>query len=119
MNRTALVVDDDPSFRIFTRAALGSLGFEVLEAADGYQALEIVEQPRPLHLVCLDLMLPGLPGLEVCERIRSLRAVPVLVLTARSWPQDVAAAKAAGAGALLVKPVKLAALREAALALAF
>ncbi len=117
---TALVIDDDPDFRSFARQALTRLGFRVTEAGDAWAALRILAaNPRP-RLVCLDLMLPGVSGYELCEKIRSdpsLRGVPVLAVSARTHPQDVALARTVGADVVLGKPVRLGTLGSAALKL--
>ncbi len=78
-----LVVDDDPTVREVVVDYLGRSGLDVDEAADGIAALRAAEEHVP-DLVVLDLMLPGLDGLEVCRRLRARRAnLPVLMLTAR------------------------------------
>ena len=104
--QTVLVVDDEAAIAEAVRARLSSEGFEVLVAADGPQALEIAERERP-DLVVLDLMLPGMDGLEVCKRIQRDRWVPVLMLTARTEEADKVAGFAVGADDYLTKPFSL------------
>jgi len=81
---------------------------DVAEAAEGRAAILHVAVRRP-DLVCLDLMLPELSGYEVCEFMRTeerLRGVPILMMSARSLPQDRALAEQVGASSYLVKPFK-------------
>jgi two-component system chemotaxis response regulator CheY len=104
----ALLVEDDPQLRRQVRACLEELGLQVSEAGTGRLAIEALQQTPP-DLVVLDLMLPEVSGLEICELIRrapspTLRAVPVLITSARALPQDRAEAEVAGANAYLVKP---------------
>ena len=81
--QTVLVVDDEAAIAEALRARLSSEGFRVLIAGDGPQALELAGAEDP-DLVVLDLMLPGMDGLEVCRRLQAGRWVPVLMLTART-----------------------------------
>ncbi|OFV84768.1 MAG: hypothetical protein A2W26_10670 [Acidobacteria bacterium RBG_16_64_8] len=98
-----LVVDDDENLRRLIAAYLGSEGYEVQEAADGHSALAVTETEDP-QLVVLDLMLPGISGLEVARRIRAGRTTPILMLTARGSEEDVLRGFEAGADDYLVKP---------------
>ena len=85
-----LVVEDDEDIRELVRLHLEQEGFGVMEAADGRSALDLVRTKRPA-LVILDLMLPEVPGLEVCRALRAAEetaAVPVLMLTARTDEVD-------------------------------
>jgi two-component system response regulator MprA len=100
---TVLVVDDDPHIRASLRRTLGFEGYEVREAADGIGALAAVAQERP-ELVILDLMLPGMDGVEVCRRLRQIDDVPVLMLTALEKTPDRVKGLDAGADDYLVKP---------------
>lgn len=107
--RTALVVEDDPALRRFVRFLLEGLGMEVAEVAEGRAAILHVAVHQPPDLVCLDLMLPELSGYAVCEYMRSeakLRAVPILIMSARALPQDRAYAEQVGATSYLVKPFR-------------
>src|SRR3954467_7282256 len=95
---TVLVCDDEAVLRALVRAALGPVGYDVLEAADGHEALELVRRQRP-DLVVLDMMMPGWSGLEVLAEMRAEAAiddVPCLMLTARAQAGDRAAALEAG-----------------------
>ena len=104
--QTVLVVDDEAAIAEAVRARLSSEGFRVLVAADGPQALELAAAECP-DLVVLDLMLPGMDGLEVCKRLQHDRWVPVLMLTARTEEADKVAGFAVGADDYLTKPFSL------------
>ncbi|HKE54148.1 MAG TPA: response regulator transcription factor [Actinomycetota bacterium] len=104
--QTILVVDDEAAISEAVRARLSSEGFRVVLAADGPQALELADAEQP-DLVVLDLMLPGMDGLEVCRRLQTRRWVPVLMLTARTEEADKVAGFAVGADDYLTKPFSL------------
>ena len=91
------------NLRRLTAAYLESEGYEVVEAADGTAALAAVDT-HDLQLVVLDLMLPGIGGLEVARKIRATRSTPILMLTARGSEEDVLHGFEAGADDYLVKP---------------
>lgn len=82
-----LVVDDDRTVREVVASYLGAYGHDVVEADDGEQALRLAHE-RPADLVVLDLMLPGIDGLEVCRRLRARSDVPVIMLTALGAETD-------------------------------
>ena len=99
-----LLTEDDP----LTLEALGELlrleGFEVCEASSGEAALELWRSERP-DLVCLDIMMPGMDGYEVCRRLRKLdAAVPILFLSAKSEENDVIVGLELGADDFIRKP---------------
>jgi two-component system response regulator MprA len=99
-----LVVDDDPKIRAVLRRGLAFEGYVVVEAATGEQGLEKAREHIP-DLVILDVMLPGIDGLEVTRRLRSASEdVPVLMLTARDEVTDRVAGLETGADDYLVKP---------------
>jgi two-component system response regulator MprA len=101
---TLLVVDDDRRLRRALRRVLVSQGFEVETAEDGETALSRLRE-RPFDLVVLDVMMPGLDGVEVCEKLRAEGdALPVLMLTARDAVRDRVVGLEAGADDYLVKP---------------
>jgi DNA-binding response OmpR family regulator len=104
--QTVLVVDDEEAIAEAVRARLESEGYRVLVAGDGPQALEAAGRERP-DLVVLDLMLPGMDGLEVCRELQRERWVPVLMLTARTEEGDKVAGFAVGADDYLTKPFSL------------
>ena len=102
-----LVVDDERSIREAVARALRANGYDVAIAADGETALQSVYALRPQAIV-LDVMMPGVDGLEVCRRLRASGArVPVLMLTARDAIDDRVAGLDAGADDYLVKPFAL------------
>jgi DNA-binding response OmpR family regulator len=101
--RRVLVVDDEASIREVLAQYLRLDGFDVLLAADGVEALRLAEA-RPPDLIVLDLMLPGMDGIEVCRRLRAVSAVPILMLTARSEEMDKLAGFAVGADDYVTKP---------------
>jgi DNA-binding response OmpR family regulator len=104
--QTVLVVDDEEAIAEAVRARLQSEGFEVVVAGDGPEAIGLCEQVHP-DLVVLDLMLPGMDGLEVCRQIQRDQWVPVLMLTARTEEADKVAGFAVGADDYLTKPFSL------------
>jgi DNA-binding response OmpR family regulator len=104
--RRVLVVEDEEAIAEAVRARLASEGYEVGVVHDGPQAIKAVAAERP-DLVVLDLMLPGMDGLEVCREIQRDRWVPVLMLTARTDEADKVAGFAVGADDYLTKPFSL------------
>jgi two-component system response regulator MprA len=99
-----LVVDDDPKVLSLMRRGLSFAGYAPDLAADGDEALTIARD-NPPDLVVLDVMLPGLDGIEVCRRLRSTDSkLPILMLTARDRVPDRVAGLDAGADDYLVKP---------------
>ncbi len=100
---TVLVIEDEQTIAQAVAARLRSEGFAVEVATDGESGVAAHDRLHP-DLVVLDLMLPGLDGLEVCRRIQRDRPVPVLVLTARDGEDDLVTGLAAGADDYLTKP---------------
>jgi DNA-binding response OmpR family regulator len=100
---TILVVEDEADIRAAIAARLRGEGFQVELAADGLAGVEAATTHRP-DLVVLDLMLPGIDGLEVCRRIQAERPVPVVMLTARDDETDVLVGLGVGADDYLTKP---------------
>ncbi len=103
MNARILVVDDDTALSEMIGIVLRSEGFEPSFCEDGSAALEAFHNVRP-DLVLLDLMLPGMNGIEVCSRIREESGVPIIMLTARSDTSDVVKGLESGADDYVVKP---------------
>jgi two-component system response regulator MprA len=101
-----LVVEDDHRISAFLDRALVQAGYRVVVAADGPAALAQAERSQP-EVVVLDLMLPGLDGLEVARRLRTNGGVPILMLTARDGVDDRVQGLDAGADDYLVKPFAL------------
>ena len=101
-----LVVEDDADIRELIRYNLSQEGFVVEEAADGTQALEKVKRRVP-DLLLLDLMLPGMPGLQVCRQMRAEREtahLPILIVTAKGTEVDKVLGLEMGADDYVVKP---------------
>ncbi len=104
-----LVVDDERAVRESLERALDLEGYEVELAADGEAALERLDAAAPADAVILDVLMPGIDGLEVCRRLRARRnSVPVLMLTARTEVDSRVAGLDAGADDYLAKPFALA-----------
>ena len=104
--RTILVVEDEEAIAEAVRARLQSEGYHVVVAGDGPRALQLHTESHP-DLVVLDLMLPGMDGLEVCQEIQRRGWTPVLMLTARTEEADKVAGFAVGADDYLTKPFSL------------
>src|SRR5436190_23362897 len=100
---TVLVVDDEPIVRDVVARYLQREGFETLEAADGLQAQALVREHEPA-LVVLDLMLPGMDGLQLCQWIRGRSQLPVIMLTARAEEADRIVGLELGADDYVTKP---------------
>ena len=102
---TVLVVDDDDAIRGVVRSVLEADGFDVVEAADGPAALLLLEaiNGRGPDLVVLDVMMPGIDGIEVCRRLDHTR-MKVVMLSARDDPDSRRRAAEAGADGYLTKP---------------
>ncbi len=103
MNETILVVDDEPKIVQLARDYLEKSGFKVLTSGDGQQALAITRQEHP-DLIVLDLMLPGMDGLDVCRAIRRESDVPIIMLTARAEETDQLIGLELGADDYITKP---------------
>lgn len=99
-----LAVDDEPDLRSLLRILLTNKGYEVLEAASGVEAVELVRSEPRIDLVIMDIMMPGLSGVEACAEIRRFSTVPMLFLTAKSQLSDKAEAYASGGDDYLAKP---------------
>ena len=98
-----LVVDDEPQLLRSLRTTLAAHGYDVQTATTGEEALDLLAARLP-DLVVLDLVLPGLSGLAVCQELRARSSVPILVLSARGDERDKVAALDAGADDYLTKP---------------
>ncbi len=103
MPQTILVVDDEPAIIELLSYNLEKAHYHVLVARDGMEALQIARQQTP-DLIILDLMLPGMDGLEVCREIRKTADVPIIMLTARSEEVDRVVGLELGADDYVVKP---------------
>jgi DNA-binding response OmpR family regulator len=103
MAQKVLVVDDEPAILELVSFNLKKEGYEVVTAVDGQEALTAFQQEQP-DLVLLDLMIPEPDGHQVCRRIRSVSAVPVIMLTARGDERDRVRGLDMGADDYIVKP---------------
>jgi DNA-binding response OmpR family regulator len=101
--RRVLIVDDETSLREVLGQYLRLEGFLMLEAGDGVEALQVAQRTPP-DLIILDLMLPGIDGVEVCRRLREMTAAPILMLTARREEADKLEGFQAGADDYVTKP---------------
>jgi two-component system, OmpR family, response regulator RegX3 len=102
-----LVVDDEPALRDSVTYALEREGFAVSAVADGEAALELASK-EPFDAVVLDVMLPGLPGTEVCRRLRRESSIPIVMLTAKTAELDRVVGLELGADDYVTKPFSLA-----------
>ena len=103
---TILLVEDDADIRQLVSYKLTKGGFDVVEASDGPAALRSARD-HPPDLVLLDVRMPRMSGIEVCRELRAgplAETVPIIMLTARSRPQDLEQGYAAGATEYIVKP---------------
>jgi two-component system, OmpR family, response regulator MtrA len=106
MDARILLVEDDPSIREVTAIGLRNAGFTIETAADGRDGLTRA-LAGAFDLILLDVMLPGLDGLEVCRAIRRTSTVPVVMLTARTDTLDVVVGLEAGADDYVKKPFEV------------
>ena len=100
-----LVVDDDQALSEMLGIVLRAEGYEALFCEDGLKAQAIFQEAKP-DLILLDLMLPGIDGIEVCKQIRSESGVPIVMLTARGDTLDIVKGLESGADDYIVKPFK-------------
>ena len=99
-----LVVDDESRMRKLVKDFLVRQGYTVLEAADGMEAMDYFYEDKDIALIILDVMMPGISGLRVCEEIRKTSTVPILFLTAKAQESDKLIGLTAGGDDYLVKP---------------
>ena len=105
MKSRVLVVDDDPALAEMLTIVLRGEGFDTAVVADGSRALPALRELKP-DLVLLDLMLPGMNGIDVCRAIRTESGVPIVMLTAKSDTVDIVLGLESGADDYVVKPFK-------------
>lgn len=106
MSHRILVVDDEPDFCAALQDILESDGYDVHQAPNALAALLLLESLLP-DLILTDLMMPGMDGLAFLRRVRAhhtWRKIPAVVVIAKGTPQDITAAREAGADAYLTKP---------------
>src|SRR5213082_3995069 len=105
MRARVLVVDDDPALAEMLGIVLRSEGFLPSFVADGERALAAFREARP-DIVLLDLMLPGMSGIDICRAVRAESGVPIVMLTAKSDTVDVVLGLESGADDYVMKPFK-------------
>jgi two-component system, OmpR family, response regulator MtrA len=105
MKSRVLVVDDDPALAEMLTIVLRGEGFDTAVIGDGTRALPAVRELRP-DVILLDLMLPGMNGIDVCRAIRAESGVPIVMLTAKSDTVDIVLGLESGADDYVVKPFK-------------
>jgi two-component system KDP operon response regulator KdpE len=103
---TILVADDEPQIRRVLRATLSGNGYDVVEATNGHEAIQVMLKERP-HLILLDVNMPVMDGLEACSKIRLSFAGPIIMLTVRKTDLDKVLALDAGADDYVVKPFSM------------
>ena len=115
MPEKILIVEDEESLLKLESILLTTKGYLVRGATTGPAALEAVAEEAP-DLILLDIMLPGLDGFQVCERLKQnpeTQHIPIILLTARKTPEDVARGKQVGADQYITKPFKSAMVMDA------
>ena len=105
MAARVLVVEDDPAAAEMLSIALRQAGFETAVVSEGSKAMPALRELKP-DLVLLDLMLPGMSGIDVCRAIRAESGIPIVVLTAKSDTTDVVLGLESGADDYMIKPPK-------------
>lgn len=103
-NIRILAVDDEPDIRQLLRILLENRGYQVTEASSGEEALRSLRTDPSYDLILMDIMMPGLDGVEACRAIRSFSTAPVLFLTAKTQLGDKASAYDSGGDDFLPKP---------------
>ncbi len=107
MMDTILVVDDDPMVLELIEYNLRGRGYKIITAADGQEGIRVFHHSRP-QLVILDIAMPKLNGYEVCQRIREVSEVPIIILTAKGrYEEDIVKGLDMGADDYLMKPFKV------------
>ena len=104
--KTILIADDEPSVRRLVSATLAGGNYSLIEARDGHEALELAHQHRP-DMVLLDVSMPGLDGIEVCQQLKvdsAFRATTIVILTAQAQADVRRRATEVGADVFLTKP---------------
>jgi two-component system response regulator MprA len=106
MDEKILVIEDDEAIRRVLQRALTFESYRVELAPDGLSGLALAQDQHP-DLIILDLMLPGMDGLEVCEKLRRMTSSPILILTAKDQLEDKISGLDAGADDYVVKPFEI------------
>jgi DNA-binding response OmpR family regulator len=103
-----VVVEDDPDLLLVLKESLSREGYQVQTANNGIDGLKLIKETAP-DLVCLDVMMPGMDGIEVCRELRaekSLQGLPIMMLTAKGDESDVVLGLGVGADDYVVKPAR-------------
>lgn len=103
MNYTILVCDDDREIVSAIKIYLSTEGYQVLEAYDGYAALRLLEE-NEIHLILMDVMMPGMDGIRATMRIRENKNIPIIILSAKSEDEDKILGLNIGADDYVTKP---------------
>ena len=113
-DQTILIVEDSEDARYFMRLALEDLGYLIIEAEDGAQAVDLAQSERP-NIILMDLSLPVMDGIAATEKIRAcdgLKGIPIIAVTAHQETDFRVGAKAAGFDAYVTKPIDIGFLGE-------
>ena len=105
MAEKILVVDDDPTLLQLIETSLKQDHYEVIVASNGEDGLRFLGELKP-HLIVLDIMMPAMDGWEICNRVRKISTVPIIILTALGSQEDIVRGLRAGADDYLVKPFR-------------
>ena len=103
-----VVVEDDPDLLLVLKESLSREGYQVQTANNGVDGLKLIKETAP-DLVCLDIMMPGMDGIEVCRELRAdkdLQGLPIMMLTAKGDESDVVLGLGVGADDYIVKPAR-------------
>lgn len=107
--RTILIIDDEEDIIELTKMAFEARGYHVLKAYDGKSGLKIAQNQNP-DLILLDIMMPGIDGIKVCQLIKAntqTKKIPVLMLSAKAQPSDIESGKRAGCDDYVIKPFEM------------
>lgn len=102
-----LIADDEERWRLLVRDFLENEGFEVLEAADGRQAVDTLRADPEINLVILDIMMPVMDGIAACKEIRTFSKVPIIIVTAREDEESELSGFRCGADEYVSKPIRM------------
>ena len=102
-----LVVDDESRMRKLVKDFLGREGYQVLEAGDGMEAMEVFYDEKDIALIILDVMMPRMDGWQVCREVRQSSKVPIIMLTAKGSEYDVVMGLDSGADDYIPKPFRM------------
>ncbi len=108
MKRTIMTVDDSASVRLMVKFSLAELGFEIVEAVDGVDALRKIEK-KPVHMLITDINMPELDGISLVRKVREIPAckfIPIIMLTTESQEEKKREGRKAGATGWIVKPFR-------------